>query len=114
VRNMGNATAISAGGTFTGPPGTVWFGPGDDGTPRNFGVIRLTVPQGGDGDYRLETSVRSLFDAANSADSDVHVVKNGQEFKPVTPDAKATPGGFPSFTLKGFEYRIYQRRIAGN
>jgi hypothetical protein len=41
-------------------------------------------------------------------------VQNSREFKPVTPDAKDTPGGFPSFTLKGFDYRIYQRRIAGN
>jgi glycosidase len=41
-------------------------------------------------------------------------VQNGREFKPVTPGAKDTPTGFPSFTLKGFDYRIYQRRIAGN
>jgi glycosidase len=41
-------------------------------------------------------------------------VQNSQDFTPVTPGAKNTPGGFPSFTLKGFDYRIYQRRIAGN
>jgi glycosidase len=38
-------------------------------------------------------------------------VPNAQEFKPATPGVKDTPGGFPSFTLKGFDYRIYQRRI---
>src|SRR5262249_51328022 len=46
-RVMGGSTAVSAGGAFTGPPGTVWFGPGNDGSSRNFGVIRLTVPPGG-------------------------------------------------------------------
>src|SRR5438067_5626840 len=79
ARVMGGSTAISAGGAFTAPPGTVYFAPGEDGTPRNFAVIRLTVPAGGDGDYRLETSVRSEFDGSVSSDCDFHVVKNGQE-----------------------------------
>jgi glycosidase len=37
--------------------------------------------------------------------------KNGPEFKPCTPGVKDTPGGFPQFTLKGFEYRIYHRHV---
>ena len=41
-------------------------------------------------------------------------VRNSQEFKPVTPGVKDTPDGFPAFTLKGFDYRIYHRQIAGN
>jgi hypothetical protein len=78
ARVMGGATAISAGGTFVAAPGQVYFAPGADGTPRNFGVIRFTVPGGG-GNYRLETSVVSEFSAANSSDCDFHVVRNGQE-----------------------------------
>jgi len=57
----------------------VWITPGDDGTPRNFGVARFTLPAGGDGDYKIQTWVSPLFDGASSADSDFHVVKNGQE-----------------------------------
>ncbi len=41
-------------------------------------------------------------------------VQHSQEFKPVTPGVKDTPRGFPAFTLKGFDYRIYHRPIAGN
>src|SRR2546425_64770 len=37
---LGPGTAVSAGGAFTGPAGTVYFVPGADGTPQNFGVIR--------------------------------------------------------------------------
>ncbi len=36
-------------------------------------------------------------------------VPNAPEFKPVTPGVRDTPPGFPQFTLRGFEYRIYQR-----
>ena len=36
TRNMGSTTAVSAGGAFVAPPGTVWLTPGNDGTPRNF------------------------------------------------------------------------------
>src|SRR5262245_54435439 len=35
ARNMGNTTAISAGGAFVAPPGAVWFSPGPDGAPQN-------------------------------------------------------------------------------
>ena len=35
-----------------------------------------------------------------TTENDLRKVQNRQEFKPVTPGAKDTPGGFPSFTLK--------------
>ena len=75
----GDQTAISDNGRFTAEPGTVYFAPGDDGTPRNFGVIRFTVPADAAGDYDLRTAVASLFSGTRSRDADFHVVKNGQE-----------------------------------
>jgi hypothetical protein len=62
------------------PPGTVWYYPGEDGRPENFGVIRFTVPANAAGNYRLETSVRSVYEGSLSHDTDFHVVKNGAEF----------------------------------
>ena len=79
IKNVGTATAVSDGGRFTAPPGTVYFSPGHDGTPQNYGAIRFTVPTGGEGDYRIETTVRSLFDGTRSRDADFHVLKDGQE-----------------------------------
>jgi hypothetical protein len=76
---LGPGTAVSAGGAFVGPAGTVDFTPGEDGTAHNFGVIRFTVPAGGTGNYRIVTAVQPLFDGALSADADFHVDKNGQE-----------------------------------
>jgi len=78
-RVMGNLTAISEGGAFTAPPGTVWVGPGNPGAPGEFGLIRFTVPAGGSGVYRIESAARSTFDGPVSGDSDFHVLKNGQE-----------------------------------
>ena len=40
----------------------------------------------------------------------VDVMHSG-EFEPVTPGVKETPAGFPLYALKGFEYRIYHRRV---
>jgi hypothetical protein len=57
----------------------VYFAPGADGAPENYGDIRFTVPAGGDGLYRIETAVRSLFDSTRSRDADFHVVHNGTE-----------------------------------
>lgn len=76
---LGESIAISDGGRFTAPPGTVFFAPGSDNTPQSFGAIRFTVPADGAGDYVVETSVRSLFDGTRSRDADFHVVKNGEE-----------------------------------
>ncbi len=73
----GNATAISDGGRFTAPPGTVYFAPGADETPQNFGVIRFIAPS--NGNYQVATVVNPLFDSTRSRDSDFHVVKNGSE-----------------------------------
>src|SRR5436190_907435 len=79
AKNVGNTTALSAGGAFVAPPGAVWFSPGMDGAPQNYGVIRFTVPAGGEADYRIETAVQSVFDGEISADADFHVLKNGEE-----------------------------------
>ncbi|MBN2505306.1 MAG: immunoglobulin domain-containing protein [Verrucomicrobia bacterium] len=78
-RVMGPGTAVSAGGAFVGPPGTIYFVPGPDGTARNFGVIRFTVPPQQSGQYRIEAAVSPLFDGELSADCDFHVMKGEQE-----------------------------------
>ena len=61
-RNPTTNTITSDGGQGSFPPGTVWYAAGDDGTSRNFGVIRFTVPEGKAGDYRIEVAVRSHLD----------------------------------------------------
>jgi len=78
-RVMGNGIAVSEGGAFTAPSGTVYVWPGNDGSPGVFGVIRFTVPAGGGGVYRIESAARSNFDGPVSGDSDFHVMKNSQE-----------------------------------
>lgn len=75
----GAGTAVSDGGRFVAPSGTVYFAPGRDGSTQNFGAIRFTVPLMDGGTYRIETAVRSLFDGTRSRDADFHVLKNGQE-----------------------------------
>lgn len=57
----------------------VWFGPGADNKPDNFGVIRFTVPSGGGGTYEVATAVRSRLDNGLSQDADFHVVRNDVE-----------------------------------
>ncbi len=76
---IGPGTAISASGQFVGPPGTVYFTAGGDGAPQDFGAVRFTVPAGGAGNYRVETSVRDLFDGSFQGDTDFHVARNGVE-----------------------------------
>jgi N-acetylneuraminic acid mutarotase len=76
---LGPEVAHSDADHFTAEPGTVYFAPGADGAPENFGAIRFTVPADGGGNYRIETTVVSLFDHDRSRDADFHVLKNGQE-----------------------------------
>jgi hypothetical protein len=78
-RVMGPGIAMSEGGAFTAPPGTVYVWPGNEGSPGSFGVIRFTVPPGSSGVYRLESEVRPTFDGPVSGDTDFHVLRNGQE-----------------------------------
>jgi hypothetical protein len=77
-RVLGDQVAISEGGAFTAQPGTIYVWPGNPGSPGNFGVMRFTVPDGGDGVYDLHTSARSTFDGPTSGDTDYHVLRNGQ------------------------------------
>ena len=78
-RVMGNGIAVSEGGAFTAPSGTVYVWPGNDGSPGVYGLIRFTVTAGGSGENRVESAARSNFDGPVSGDSDFHVLKNGQE-----------------------------------
>jgi len=78
-RVMGPGVAVSEGGAFTAPAGTIYVWPGNDGAPGHFGVIRFTVPPGGGGVYRLESTVRPTFDGPVSGDADFHILKNGRE-----------------------------------
>jgi hypothetical protein len=52
---------------------------GYEGNPDNFCVIRLTVPSGSNGVYRVEGSVRSHVNGSLSGDADFHVLHNGVE-----------------------------------
>ena len=70
---------ISDDGQGTFPPGTVWYAAGEDGTTRNFGVIRFTLPEGPPGTYQIQVAARSYLDGPRSGDADIHVLKNGVE-----------------------------------
>jgi hypothetical protein len=67
------------GGQGLFPPGTVWFYPGPEGTPDNFGVIRFTAPAGGSGQYAVRCAVLPAYAVTLQGDTDFHVVKNGME-----------------------------------
>lgn len=75
--NTSSITATLGGGQSVLPPGTMWFHPGADGRPENFGALRFTAPS--NGNYRLETAVDSLYSGGLSGDTDFHVVVNGAE-----------------------------------
>ena len=72
--NAGTNTFSSDGGTF--PPGSLWVCPGPEGTPRNLGVMRFTVPPNGAGNYRIE-AVADPFLGELSGDTEFHVARNG-------------------------------------
>lgn len=78
-RNMGTNIAVSGGDAFAGIPGTIWFGAGPEDSPRNFSVIRFTVPPGGRAKYRLATGVRPLCDGSLSRRIEFFVLKNGTQ-----------------------------------
>jgi len=84
--NATTNTATSDGGQGVFPPGTTWFYAGENGAPQNFGVIRLTIPAGKDGTYRLESAVRPYLNGPPGNDTDYHVLKNNVElFSQVVP-----------------------------
>jgi len=77
--NDTESTIYTDGAAGVYPAGAVWYAAGEDGTPRNFGVIRCMVPLDGDGTYRVETSVESGLAGGASKDADFHVVRSGVE-----------------------------------
>jgi 3',5'-cyclic AMP phosphodiesterase CpdA len=77
--NSNSVTVTAGGGQGVFPPGTVWLYSGTDGAPDGFGVIRFTVPPGRAGNYRVETSVRPVYEGLLQGDTDFHVAKNGAE-----------------------------------
>lgn len=77
--NNSASSIITDGGQGVFSPDSVWLAAGENGTPRNFGVIRFTVPAGTGGTYRIETRVRSGLVGSSSSDADFHVVRNGVE-----------------------------------
>ena len=77
--NNSSNTIITDGGQGAYPPGAVWLAAGENGTPRNFGVIRFTVPAGANGDYKIESRARSGLVGSASSDADFHVARNGLE-----------------------------------
>jgi hypothetical protein len=77
--NTSGQTILTHGGAGVYPDGAVWYAAGEDGTARNFGAIRFTVPHGAAGRYRLETSVLPGLTGSQGQDADFHVVINGTE-----------------------------------
>ena len=75
--NTSPTTAIIGGGQGVLPPGTMWFHPGANGQPENFGALRFTAPS--NANYRLVTVVNSLYTGSYSGDTDFHVIVNGIE-----------------------------------
>lgn len=61
------------------PPGAVAFHPGVEGSGINYGVLRLTLPAGLGGSYRVETTVHPLYSGPPQGDTDFHVLHNGIE-----------------------------------
>ncbi|MBI5384903.1 MAG: immunoglobulin domain-containing protein [Verrucomicrobia bacterium] len=72
-------TGSISGGQALLPPGTVYFWPGQDGRPENFGVVRFTVPTNGAGDYQVEAAVQCFYAGSYSGDADFHIATNGVE-----------------------------------
>ncbi len=76
-KNVSNATLTAGSGLVSFAPKEVWFNPGENGRPENFGVIRFTAPS--NGLYQVETSVRPVYSGSPQGDTDFHVLKNGVE-----------------------------------
>jgi len=72
-------TLTSDGGQGSFPPGTVWYAAGEDGSTRNYAVIRFTAPAGTTGYHRLAVAAGSHLDGPKSSDADLHILKNGAE-----------------------------------
>ena len=72
-------TVTGDGGQGIYPPGTIELISGGNGVASAFGVARFTVPQGGAGNYLLQTSARNYLNGPSSADSDFHVLDNGAQ-----------------------------------
>ena len=88
--NNSMSAIVTDGGQGVYPAGSVWLAAGENGTPRAFGVIRFTVPAGGDGSYLIETRNRSGLVGPISSDADFHVAQNGVELFGVNRLASST------------------------
>jgi RNA polymerase sigma factor (sigma-70 family) len=88
--NNSSDTLIRDRGQAVYPPGAVWLAAGEDGTSRNFGVIRFTVPAGAGGKYRIESRARPGLVGPTSSDADFHVAWNGNELFGFDHPASAT------------------------
>ncbi len=89
-RNNSTNTLVTDGGQGVFPPGSIWLAAGENGTPRNFGVIRFTVPAGAGGSYLIESRARSGFVGPISSDADFHVARNGTELFGLNRPASST------------------------
>ncbi len=77
--NGSSITGSCCYGQGTYPPGTIWMVAGVDGHVDNYCAVRLTIPPGGAGTYRLESAVHTFIDGSISGDTDLHFVLNGTE-----------------------------------
>ena len=76
--NTNDAAATAARGVGVFPKNSVWFYPGQNGRPENFGAIRFTTPVAGL--YRLNCVTRGDYgDQPPGGDTDLHIVMNGRE-----------------------------------
>lgn len=80
IASSGTVTANIGGTTYKANfvPQTMWFYPGQNAQPQNYGVIRYTVPSAdGAGLYSIGAIVESVWLTLNDGDSDFHILKNG-------------------------------------
>ena len=91
-KNTSGTTITVGGGAASLPPGTVWYYPGEDGRPENFGVIRFSVPAGKAGPYRVEADVSPVYPSSPQGDTDFHITRNTTEVfgRFLAPSASAT------------------------
>ncbi|MFM1770196.1 MAG: hypothetical protein RJA22_2725 [Verrucomicrobiota bacterium] len=73
-QNGGTNVIASAQGRFE--PGSLWFAAGEDGSPLHYGAIRLTVPAGAAGRYRVEAHASLGLGGTEASDADFHILHN--------------------------------------
>src|SRR5205085_12614710 len=95
--SIGRGTITKNGGQGVFPPGTVVLDGGYEGNLDNFCVVRLTIPAGADGQYRMDAAFHTHLDGSLSGDSDFHILHNNSEI--YSREVAPSSGGSVSQTI---------------